>query len=73
MKRSLKAQIWYLLQPDWAGTGTGAIVIAKSPATLGADHRCCHKAFFEGMARMRIAEDGWALLREKVDALILFK
>ncbi len=55
------------------GTGTGAApVIAEIARDLGAlTIGVVTKPFsFEGMARMRIAEDGWALLREKVDALI---
>ena len=55
------------------GTGTGATpVIAEIARDLGAlTIGVVTKPFsFEGMARMRIAEEGWALLRDKVDALI---
>jgi cell division protein FtsZ len=55
------------------GTGTGAApVIAEISRDLGAlTIGVVTKPFsFEGMARMRIAEEGWALLRDKVDALI---
>ena len=55
------------------GTGTGAApVIAEIARDLGAlTIGVVTKPFsFEGMARMRIAEEGWALFREKVDALI---
>lgn len=55
------------------GTGTGAApVIAEIARDLGAlTIGVVTKPFaFEGMARSRIAEEGWALLRDKVDALI---
>ncbi|OGN28685.1 MAG: cell division protein FtsZ [Candidatus Yanofskybacteria bacterium RIFCSPLOWO2_01_FULL_49_25] len=55
------------------GTGTGAApVIAEISRDLGAlTIGVVTKPFsFEGAARMRIAEEGWALFREKVDALI---
>ena len=55
------------------GTGTGAApVIAEIARDLGAlTIGVVTKPFsFEGMARMRIAEEGWGLLRDKVDALI---
>ncbi|MEK7582972.1 MAG: cell division protein FtsZ [Patescibacteria group bacterium] len=55
------------------GTGTGAApVIAEIARDLGAlTIGVVTKPFsFEGMARTRIAEEGWALLRDKVDALI---
>ncbi|MEK7615891.1 MAG: cell division protein FtsZ [Patescibacteria group bacterium] len=55
------------------GTGTGAApVIAEISRDLGAlTIGVVTKPFsFEGMARMRIAEEGWAQLRDKVDALI---
>lgn len=55
------------------GTGTGAApVIAEISRDLGAlTIGVVTKPFsFEGMARMRIAEEGWNLLRDKVDALI---
>ena len=55
------------------GTGTGAApVIAEISRDLGAlTIGVVTKPFsFEGMARTRIADEGWALLRDKVDALI---
>ena len=55
------------------GTGTGAApIIAEIARDLGAlTIGVVTKPFsFEGMARSRIADEGWALLREKVDALI---
>ena len=55
------------------GTGTGAApIIAEIARDLGAlTIGVVTKPFsFEGMARTRIADEGWAQLREKVDALI---
>ena len=55
------------------GTGTGAApVIAEISRSLGAlTIGVVTKPFsFEGVARLRIADEGWALLRDKVDALI---
>lgn len=55
------------------GTGTGASpVIAEIARQAGAlTVGVVTKPFsFEGAARSRIAEEGWQLLREKVDALI---
>ena len=55
------------------GTGTGAApVIAEIARGLGAlTIGVVTKPFsFEGIARARIAEEGWVQLREKVDALI---
>src|SRR3990167_8285478 len=55
------------------GTGTGAApVVAEISRDLGAlTIGVVAKPFsFEGMERMRIAEEGWAQLRDKVDALI---
>jgi cell division protein FtsZ len=55
------------------GTGTGAApVIAEIARQAGAlTVGVVTKPFsFEGAARTRIAEEGWQLLREKVDALI---
>lgn len=55
------------------GTGTGAApVIADIARDVGAlTVAVVTKPFsFEGAQRMRIAEDGWGNLREKVDALI---
>lgn len=55
------------------GTGTGAApIVAEIARDLGAlTIGVVTKPFsFEGLARSRIAEEGWALLREKVDALI---
>ncbi len=55
------------------GTGTGAApIIAEIARDLGAlTIGVVTKPFsFEGMARSRIAEEGWVLLRDKVDALI---
>ncbi len=55
------------------GTGTGAApVVAEIARDLGAlTIGVVTKPFsFEGMARTRIADEGWAHLREKVDALI---
>ena len=55
------------------GTGTGAApVIAEIARDLGAlTIGVVTKPFsFEGMARTRIADEGWAQLRDKVDALI---
>jgi cell division protein FtsZ len=55
------------------GTGTGAApIVAEIARDLGAlTVGVVTKPFmFEGAQRMRIAEDGWHALREKVDALI---
>lgn len=55
------------------GTGTGAApVVAEIAREMGAlTVGVVTKPFsFEGAQRMRIAEDGWHSLREKVDALI---
>src|SRR3989338_11233880 len=55
------------------GTGTGAApVVAEIAKELGAlTVSVVTKPFsFEGISRSRIAEDGWHVLREKVDALI---
>lgn len=55
------------------GTGTGAApVIAEISRSLGAlTVGVVTKPFsFEGIARSRIAEEGWVQLRDKVDALI---
>ena len=55
------------------GTGTGAApIVAEIARDLGAlTVGVVTKPFsFEGAQRMRIAEDGWHGLREKVDALI---
>src|SRR3989344_295965 len=55
------------------GTGTGAApIIAEIARDLGAlTIGVVTKPFsFEGMALARIADEGWALLRDKVDALI---
>lgn len=55
------------------GTGTGAApIIAEIARDIGAlTVGVVTKPFsFEGAQRMRIAEDGWHSLREKVDALI---
>ena len=55
------------------GTGTGAApIVAEIAREMGAlTVGVVTKPFsFEGAQRMRIAEDGWHLLREKVDALI---
>lgn len=55
------------------GTGTGAApVVAEIARDLGAlTIGVVTKPFsFEGLARTRIADEGWALLRDKVDALI---
>lgn len=55
------------------GTGTGAApIIAEIARDLGAlTIGVVTKPFsFEGLTRTRIAEEGWALMREKVDALI---
>lgn len=55
------------------GTGTGAApIIAEIARDLGAlTIGVVTKPFsFEGAARMRIADEGWELLRDKVDALI---
>ena len=55
------------------GTGTGASpVIADIAREVGAlTVAVVTKPFsFEGAQRMRIAEDGWNILRDKVDALI---
>lgn len=55
------------------GTGTGASpIIAEVAREIGAlVVGVVTKPFsFEGAARARIAEDGWHLLRDKVDALI---
>jgi len=55
------------------GTGTGAApIIAEIARDLGAlTIGVVTKPFsFEGMARARIADEGWTLLRDKVDALI---
>ncbi len=55
------------------GTGTGAApIVAEIAKDVGAlTVGVVTKPFmFEGAQRMRIAEDGWHALREKVDALI---
>lgn len=55
------------------GTGTGAApVVAEIAKELGAlTVSVVTKPFsFEGISRSRIAEDGWHVLRERVDALI---
>ena len=55
------------------GTGTGAApIVAEIARDMGAlTVGVVTKPFsFEGAQRMRIAEDGWNALREKVDALI---
>lgn len=55
------------------GTGTGAApIVAEIARDMGAlTVGVVTKPFsFEGAQRMRIAEDGWHALREKVDALI---
>ncbi len=55
------------------GTGTGsAPIVAEIAKEIGAlTVGVVTKPFsFEGAQRMRIAEEGWHLLREKVDALI---
>ena len=55
------------------GTGTGAApIVAEIARDMGAlTVGVVTKPFsFEGAQRMRIAEDGWHSLREKVDALI---
>lgn len=55
------------------GTGTGAApIVAEIAREMGAlTVGVVTKPFsFEGAQRMRIAEEGWHLLREKVDALI---
>ena len=55
------------------GTGTGAApIVAEIAKDIGAlTVGVVTKPFsFEGAQRARIAEDGWHLLREKVDALI---
>lgn len=55
------------------GTGTGAApIVAEIAREMGAlTVGVVTKPFsFEGAQRMRIAEDGWHALREKVDALI---
>lgn len=55
------------------GTGTGAApIIAEIARGLGAlTVGVVTKPFsFEGLARARIADEGWGLLRDKVDALI---
>src|SRR3989344_2802889 len=55
------------------GTGTGAgPIVADIARDIGAlTVGVVTKPFsFEGAQRMRIAEDGWHILRDKVDALI---
>ncbi len=58
------------------GTGTGgAAVVAEIAREVGAlTVAVVTKPFsFEGAARSRIAEDGWHILRDKVDALITIR